>query len=88
MAVLDVQFMKLPGWSCAAPYLFITFHTEEYRCEGRGGGLLGLAGQGVTKIASPWEAPGACLRTSRFQGAVSFSEAEACLFVLFLASPM
>eukprot|EP00983_Pelagomonas_calceolata_P048254 1140982-Pelagomonas_calceolata.AAC.3 len=27
MAVLDVQFMKLPGWSCAASYFFITSHT-------------------------------------------------------------
>eukprot|EP00983_Pelagomonas_calceolata_P076412 1153411-Pelagomonas_calceolata.AAC.3 len=29
-AVLDVQFMKLPGWSCAASYSFITSHTAEY----------------------------------------------------------
>eukprot|EP00983_Pelagomonas_calceolata_P058694 1145601-Pelagomonas_calceolata.AAC.1 len=27
MAVLDVQFMKLSGWSCAASYNFITSHT-------------------------------------------------------------
>eukprot|EP00983_Pelagomonas_calceolata_P080658 1155238-Pelagomonas_calceolata.AAC.1 len=30
MAVLDVQFMKLPGWSYAASYFFITSHTAEY----------------------------------------------------------
>eukprot|EP00983_Pelagomonas_calceolata_P084104 1156296-Pelagomonas_calceolata.AAC.1 len=24
MAVLDVQFKKFPGWSCAASYFFIT----------------------------------------------------------------
>eukprot|EP00983_Pelagomonas_calceolata_P017493 547586-Pelagomonas_calceolata.AAC.1 len=30
MAVLDVQFMKLSGWSCAASYYFITPHTVEY----------------------------------------------------------
>eukprot|EP00983_Pelagomonas_calceolata_P123521 1161015-Pelagomonas_calceolata.AAC.7 len=30
MAVLDVQFMMLPGWSCAAPDLFVTSHTMEY----------------------------------------------------------
>eukprot|EP00983_Pelagomonas_calceolata_P059569 1145969-Pelagomonas_calceolata.AAC.2 len=30
MAVLDVQFLKLPGWSCAASYFFITSHTAEY----------------------------------------------------------
>eukprot|EP00983_Pelagomonas_calceolata_P076989 1153674-Pelagomonas_calceolata.AAC.1 len=30
MAVLDVQLMKLPGWSCAASYFFITSHTAEY----------------------------------------------------------
>eukprot|EP00983_Pelagomonas_calceolata_P135349 1162146-Pelagomonas_calceolata.AAC.6 len=30
MAILDVQFMKLPGWRCAAPYLFVTSHTAEY----------------------------------------------------------
>eukprot|EP00983_Pelagomonas_calceolata_P078100 1154148-Pelagomonas_calceolata.AAC.2 len=37
MAVLDVH--NLPGWSCAAPYLFVTSHTAE-------------EGQGVTKITS------------------------------------
>eukprot|EP00983_Pelagomonas_calceolata_P021761 681885-Pelagomonas_calceolata.AAC.1 len=31
MAVLDVQFMKLPGWSCVAPYFFITSHTRVTR---------------------------------------------------------
>eukprot|EP00983_Pelagomonas_calceolata_P119062 1160565-Pelagomonas_calceolata.AAC.1 len=30
MAALDAQFMKLPGWSCAASYFFITSHTAEY----------------------------------------------------------
>eukprot|EP00983_Pelagomonas_calceolata_P057767 1145210-Pelagomonas_calceolata.AAC.1 len=30
MAVLDVQFLKLPGWSCAASSYFITSHTAEY----------------------------------------------------------
>eukprot|EP00983_Pelagomonas_calceolata_P049560 1141565-Pelagomonas_calceolata.AAC.1 len=30
VAVLDVQFMKFPGWSCAASYFFITSHTEKY----------------------------------------------------------
>eukprot|EP00983_Pelagomonas_calceolata_P100432 1158566-Pelagomonas_calceolata.AAC.7 len=30
MAVLDVQFMKLPGWSCAAPCLSVTSHIAEY----------------------------------------------------------
>eukprot|EP00983_Pelagomonas_calceolata_P080120 1155008-Pelagomonas_calceolata.AAC.1 len=30
MAVLDVQFMILPGWSCAASYFFIASHTAEY----------------------------------------------------------
>eukprot|EP00983_Pelagomonas_calceolata_P018888 593922-Pelagomonas_calceolata.AAC.1 len=29
MAVLDVQITKLPGWSCAASYFFITSHTAE-----------------------------------------------------------
>eukprot|EP00983_Pelagomonas_calceolata_P127380 1161397-Pelagomonas_calceolata.AAC.5 len=28
--VLDVQFMKLPGWSCAASNFIITAHTAEY----------------------------------------------------------
>eukprot|EP00983_Pelagomonas_calceolata_P050549 1142020-Pelagomonas_calceolata.AAC.2 len=30
MAVFYVQFMKLPGWSCAASYFFITSHTAEF----------------------------------------------------------
>eukprot|EP00983_Pelagomonas_calceolata_P045281 1139654-Pelagomonas_calceolata.AAC.2 len=30
MAVLDVQIMKLPGWSCDASYFFITSHTAEH----------------------------------------------------------
>eukprot|EP00983_Pelagomonas_calceolata_P042945 1138713-Pelagomonas_calceolata.AAC.5 len=30
MAFLDVQVMKLPGWSCAAPFLFVTSRTAEY----------------------------------------------------------
>eukprot|EP00983_Pelagomonas_calceolata_P045013 1139522-Pelagomonas_calceolata.AAC.4 len=30
MAVLDVQFMKLPGCRCAASYFFITSHTAEH----------------------------------------------------------
>eukprot|EP00983_Pelagomonas_calceolata_P046436 1140170-Pelagomonas_calceolata.AAC.3 len=56
MAVLDVQFMNLPGWSCAASYFFITSEYESLilwntPCERVMGGLVGLAGQGVTKIA-------------------------------------
>eukprot|EP00983_Pelagomonas_calceolata_P078117 1154159-Pelagomonas_calceolata.AAC.2 len=34
MAVLDVQFTKLPGWSYAASYFFITFRTAEYLMRG------------------------------------------------------
>eukprot|EP00983_Pelagomonas_calceolata_P012131 388663-Pelagomonas_calceolata.AAC.1 len=30
MVVLDVQIVKLPGLSCAAPYLLVTSHTAEY----------------------------------------------------------
>eukprot|EP00983_Pelagomonas_calceolata_P048492 1141062-Pelagomonas_calceolata.AAC.1 len=30
MAVLDVQFKKLPGWSCIASYFFITSHIAEH----------------------------------------------------------
>eukprot|EP00983_Pelagomonas_calceolata_P122918 1160951-Pelagomonas_calceolata.AAC.3 len=29
MAVSDVQFIKLPGWSCASLYLFVASHTAE-----------------------------------------------------------
>eukprot|EP00983_Pelagomonas_calceolata_P029879 935425-Pelagomonas_calceolata.AAC.1 len=47
---LDVQFMKLPGWSCAASSLRLILRST--RCEGGVGSLFGLAGQGVTKIAS------------------------------------
>eukprot|EP00983_Pelagomonas_calceolata_P080517 1155178-Pelagomonas_calceolata.AAC.1 len=51
MAVLDVQFTKLPSWSCAFFHFFIVLYCGT-RCEGGLGGLFGLAGQGVTKIAS------------------------------------
>eukprot|EP00983_Pelagomonas_calceolata_P015843 502263-Pelagomonas_calceolata.AAC.1 len=34
MAVLDVQSMIYYGWSCAASYCFITFHTAEYPMSG------------------------------------------------------
>eukprot|EP00983_Pelagomonas_calceolata_P077851 1154043-Pelagomonas_calceolata.AAC.6 len=27
---VDVEFIKLPGWRCAAPFLFVTSHTVEY----------------------------------------------------------
>eukprot|EP00983_Pelagomonas_calceolata_P073041 1151981-Pelagomonas_calceolata.AAC.8 len=30
LPVLDVQFMELPGWSCASSYFFITSRTAEY----------------------------------------------------------
>eukprot|EP00983_Pelagomonas_calceolata_P058424 1145484-Pelagomonas_calceolata.AAC.1 len=30
MAVLDVQLIKLPGWSCAGYNFFISSHTAEY----------------------------------------------------------
>eukprot|EP00983_Pelagomonas_calceolata_P056242 1144500-Pelagomonas_calceolata.AAC.1 len=30
MAFLDVQFVELPGWVCAASYFFITSHIAEY----------------------------------------------------------
>eukprot|EP00983_Pelagomonas_calceolata_P022374 703718-Pelagomonas_calceolata.AAC.1 len=33
MAVLDIQFTKLPGWSCAASYFFMTSHTVSTQCE-------------------------------------------------------
>eukprot|EP00983_Pelagomonas_calceolata_P133021 1161925-Pelagomonas_calceolata.AAC.1 len=54
MAVLDVQFMKLPGWSCAALTSSLRLILRSTQCEGEVGGLFGLAGQGVTKIASGW----------------------------------
>eukprot|EP00983_Pelagomonas_calceolata_P056191 1144478-Pelagomonas_calceolata.AAC.1 len=30
MVILDVQFMKLPGWSCAASYFIVMSHTADY----------------------------------------------------------
>eukprot|EP00983_Pelagomonas_calceolata_P020305 640693-Pelagomonas_calceolata.AAC.1 len=48
MAALNVQFMKLPGWSCAALYFFISSHTAEYPMarsdqDGIGAAAAGLA---------------------------------------------
>eukprot|EP00983_Pelagomonas_calceolata_P016082 508379-Pelagomonas_calceolata.AAC.1 len=49
-AVLDVKFMKLPGWSCTASCFFLTLVLAGG--PDAVGGIFGLAGQGVTKIAS------------------------------------
>eukprot|EP00983_Pelagomonas_calceolata_P099608 1158475-Pelagomonas_calceolata.AAC.4 len=39
-AVLDIQFMKLSGWSCTAPNLCLASHTTEYPM--RGGSTLSI----------------------------------------------
>eukprot|EP00983_Pelagomonas_calceolata_P034771 1089385-Pelagomonas_calceolata.AAC.1 len=51
MAVLDVQFMKLPGWSSAAFYYFITSYTAEYPMWGGSRWSIWVSRAGVTKIA-------------------------------------
>eukprot|EP00983_Pelagomonas_calceolata_P056782 1144760-Pelagomonas_calceolata.AAC.1 len=44
MAVLDVQFTKLPGWSCDASYFFIASHTAEYSMASSDQDSIGTAG--------------------------------------------
>eukprot|EP00983_Pelagomonas_calceolata_P078886 1154428-Pelagomonas_calceolata.AAC.3 len=73
MAVLDVQFMKFP------PDLFITSHIAECpMCMGSSG-LVGLEGQGVTKIESGWlELHLACSGTLRSKRNGGFTRLNTC----------
>eukprot|EP00983_Pelagomonas_calceolata_P056071 1144427-Pelagomonas_calceolata.AAC.5 len=55
MAVLDVQIMKLPGWSCAASHYFITSHTAEARSDqdsirAAGGASSSIKNAGVQEV--------------------------------------
>eukprot|EP00983_Pelagomonas_calceolata_P035227 1101718-Pelagomonas_calceolata.AAC.1 len=54
MAVLDVQFMELPGWSCAASSFFITSHTAEYPMARSDQNSIGAAGVVSSLIRNVW----------------------------------
>eukprot|EP00983_Pelagomonas_calceolata_P013534 433224-Pelagomonas_calceolata.AAC.1 len=60
MAVMDVQFMKLPGWGRAASYYFITSHTAEYPMRGgrRWSIWVSRAGSDQDSIGAAAGAPG------------------------------
>eukprot|EP00983_Pelagomonas_calceolata_P102066 1158761-Pelagomonas_calceolata.AAC.4 len=51
MAVLDVQFMKLSGWSCAASHLFVTPRIAEYPMRGGSRWSIGRSDQGSTRAS-------------------------------------
>eukprot|EP00983_Pelagomonas_calceolata_P066749 1149196-Pelagomonas_calceolata.AAC.4 len=63
MAVMDVQFTKLPGWSCVASYFFITSHAAEYSMarsdqnsiRAAGGASSLVRNAGVKKVGTPLE---------------------------------
>eukprot|EP00983_Pelagomonas_calceolata_P038841 1136941-Pelagomonas_calceolata.AAC.1 len=61
MAVLDVHFMKYPGWSCAAPCLFVTFsRARNDQDSARAGGVASslIRNTGVKEVEKRHNQPG------------------------------